>query len=81
MKNEIKRAMHKTPLHYSYHAKSYSKQAREMSDLIMSHVNCGSWSIKEAFHFFSISYRPSIIRNRACNRFKRYLKNGKINKN
>ena len=51
-----------------------------MSDLIMSHVNCGAWSIKEAFHFFSVSYRPSIIRNRARNRFKRYLKNGKINK-
>ena len=52
-----------------------------MSDHIMYNVNYGTWNIEQAFHFFSISYRPSIIRNRACNRFKRYLKNGKINKN
>lgn len=63
---------------YSYHAKSYSKQAREMSDAAMENVNCGVWCIEQAFRFFALSYRHNLIKDRALNRFRRYLKNGKI---
>lgn len=78
MKNKIKRAMHKTPRQYSYHAKSYSKQARDMSNQVMEHVNRGAWCIEQAFRFFTLSYRHVLIKDRALNRFRRYLKNGKI---
>ena len=54
--------------------KSWSDQAREMGDrqitLIMSETN----SIEYAKGFFSISYRPKIIRYRAAKRFGKWLK-------
>lgn len=81
MKNEIKCAMHKTPHQYSYHAESYSVQARKMSDEIMDNVNCGAWCIEQAFRFFALSYRSVLIRDRARNRFRRYLKKGKVHEN
>jgi len=78
MKNEIKRAMHKTPLHYSYHAESYSVQARELCNRAIDNVNCGAWCYEQAIRFFNLSYRGTLIRFRALNRFKRYAKAGKI---
>lgn len=78
MKNEIKRMMHKTPLHYSYHAESYSTQARELCDRAIGNVNSGTWCYEQAIRFFSLSYRCALIRFRALNRFKRYVKAGKI---
>lgn len=78
MKSKIKKMMHKTPRHYSYHAKSYSAYARELCDRAIDNVNCGAWCVEQAVRFFILSYRCSCVRLRALNRFKRYLKNGKI---
>lgn len=78
MKNEIKRAMHKTPKHYSYHPESYSEQARELSNRAIDNVNCGAWCLEQAFRFFVLSYRCERIRFRALRRFMRYVNNGKI---
>lgn len=78
MKNSIKKMAHKTPLHYSYHAKSYSKQARELSNIVINNINSGYWCIEQAFRIFYLSYRHPIVRFRALNRFKRYVREGKV---
>ena len=69
---------HKTPRHYSYHAESYSAQARELCDRAIDNVNSGAWCLEQAFRFFVLSYRCSRIRFRALNRFCRYVKAGKV---
>ncbi len=62
----------------SYHPESWSAQARKMCDNQIEMVEAGYCTIDEAIHFFSTSYRHSLIRHRAAKRFGRMLKAGKI---
>lgn len=61
-----------------YHVESWSEQAREMSNIVINHVNSGTWCIEQAFRFFRVSYRPRLIRHRAARRFRRYVRAGKV---
>ena len=78
MRNEIKRTMHKIPLHYAYRPDSYSMQARALCDRAIDNVNHGMWCLEQAFRFFNLSYRCARIRFRALRRFNRYVKCGKV---
>ena len=64
--------------HHNYHPKSWSVQARELSDRIIENVNYGGWTMKDGVNFFALSYRHSLIVNRAAKRFGRKVREGKI---
>ena len=81
MKNEIKKTMHKTPLHYSYRPESYSEQARKLCNRAITNVNSGVWCMEQAFRSFCLSWRCPLIRFRALNKFNRYVKAGKVHEN
>lgn len=65
----------------TYHAKSWNTQAKEMCDAQIKQINSGWQTIDRAIHFFSISYRPPIVRYRAAKRFGKMLRAGKIHEN
>ena len=55
----------------TYHAKSYSQQARETADYIFWQYQTGEITYKGAVDFFSQSYKDPLIRQRAAKRFGR----------
>ncbi len=65
----------------AYNSRSWSQQARTMCDGQIMNINDGWQTINGAIKFFSESYRPDIIRNRAAKRFGRMVKAGKVCEN
>mgnify|MGYP000205122457 CR=1 FL=1 len=65
----------------TYHPKSWSQQARELCDNQVEQIKAGWTTIEWAEHFFSTSYRHSLIRNRAAKRFGRLVRAGKVKNN
>ena len=61
-----------------YHPKSWSAQARELSDRIAENVNSGAWCLEQASRFWGSSYRHALIVMRAANRFGRLIREGKV---
>ena len=66
----------------NYHPKSWSAQARELTDRIYNQLGEGEnkYSLKEAENFFSNSYRHPLIRQRAAKRFGRLVRRNKNDK-
>lgn len=62
----------------TWHPKSWSSQARALSDVAMYNVNDGSWTLADATAFFQRSYRHPLIVNRAAKRFGRLVRAGKV---
>lgn len=58
----------------SYHAKSWSAQARKMCQNQIELIEDGEITEKEAIKFFSTSYRHPLIRQRAAKRFGRIMR-------
>lgn len=65
----------------TYHPKSWSQQAREMSNSEIWSVNNGWQTIEGAIRFFSTSYRHPLIRERAAKHFGRMIRAGKVHEN
>lgn len=65
----------------TYHAKSWSRQAREICDGQIMNIEDGWQTINGAIKFFSESYRADIIRYRAAKRFGRMVRAGKVHEN
>lgn len=63
----------------TYHPESWSVQARKLADKIYNQLGEGEckYSLKEAENFFSNSYRPPLIRQRAVKRFGRLVRRNK----
>lgn len=66
-----------------YHPKSWSKQARELSDRIIEQVQSGEYSccIDWGYDTLLNSYRCDLIRDRALARFARWHRRGKLHEN
>ena len=62
----------------AWHPKSWSQQAREMSDRIIHNVNSGGWCFAQAERFLRKSYRPQLILLRAAKRYGRAVRAGKV---
>lgn len=61
----------------NWHPKSWQAQARDLANRQFDYVIRKEKTVKEAIHFFSISYRADIVRYRAVGIFVRKLKNYK----
>ena len=57
-----------------YRPKSYSVQARELSNKVYGNVMRGEWTEQEACEFFSNSYRCPLVVHRAAKRFGRLMR-------
>ena len=66
---------------YTYHPKSWSQQARALSDAKIESVKSGWCTIEKAREFFRNSYRHPLIRLRAAKRFERWVRAGKVKEN
>ena len=65
----------------NYHSESWSQQARSMSNMIINHINQGSWPIERGIAFCRGSYRHFLIRYRAAKRLGCMVRNGKVHEN
>ena len=64
---------------YTYHPKSWSQQARELSNKIIENINAGEWSVEYGFFWLRfVSYRHIVVRRRAIARLRRYFVQGKL---
>lgn len=63
---------------YTYHPKSWSQQAREMSYQAIESIEAGWNTIETTRKYFSNSYRHPLIRNRAAKHFGRMVRAGKV---
>lgn len=55
----------------------YSVQARELAEKVFDNVYGGydnAWTLKDAYHFFNISYRAPLVVYRAVKIFNRKIK-------
>ena len=62
----------------TWRAKSWSKQARNMSDFYIEYIKRGDIPYKRAVKLISMSYRAPIIRQRALKRLNRWKRKGKL---
>ena len=62
----------------NWHPRSWSVQARGLSDTVAYNVIDGSWTLADATAFFQRSYRHPLIVNRAAKRFGRLVRSGKV---
>lgn len=62
----------------TYHAKSWSQQARELSDNLIYQVNKGWRAIDSVAYFWRCSYRHPRIIIRAAKRFGRMVRADKV---
>lgn len=62
----------------TYHPRSWSRQARELSWREIHSVNGGYCTLNEAINFFSKSYRAPIIRYRAAKHFGRKVRENRV---
>ena len=63
---------------YTYHAPSWSQQARSFCDNEILWMNKGIVTIEDVTRRFSNSYRHPLIRARAAKRFGRLIRAGKV---
>ena len=62
----------------AWRPRSWSQQARAMSDRMIGYVNSGSMCIEQVECFFNKSYRHPRIVLRAAKRFGRAVRTGKV---
>ncbi len=61
-----------------WRAKSWSKQARNMSDAYIEYINRGYTTYEKAKEMIFASYRAPIIRQRALKRLNLWKRKGKL---
>ena len=62
----------------TWRAKSWSRQARDMSDFYIGYINRGDITYESASKLISMSYRAPIIRQRALKRLNLWKRKGKL---
>lgn len=62
----------------TWRTKSWSKQARRMSNTYIEYISCGDTTYEKAKEMISASYRAPIIRQRALKRLNLWKRKGKI---